>query len=328
MYLTNKNNSGSVTISFIMVLCLVSLFGALLSRVISTEVGTVVNFSEGISAQYVAEAGLRRGLVVLIGNGNPHGLSEDILIEGNSVKYSIAVSTEGNNTRIRSTGISGNARRTISAEISKAGRFALPDYAVVSTGALEILGDIMVRGPIIAGGPTEIHGAAMPLLETQEKIRCVLPNLSMPPAYRVISAANNNGTIALDGQTIVFAEPQIVLDGATSHLKGPGVLWVRGDVIVRGATVDEGAVIISEGNIRIESRSRLVGALIAAPKGSIDVTGDGIYISGSIWAKDHIDLVGSGSLISSEPDALKAAMDRLGLSNAMRQPYVIHSWGI
>jgi hypothetical protein len=95
-----------------------------------------------------------------------------------------------------------------------------------------------------------------------------------------------------------------------------------------GATVDQGAIIISEGNIRIESRSRLVGSLVAATKGTIDVDGDGIYVTGALWAKEHIDIRGNGSLLSSDSMAVKAAMDRLGISDDMRQPFVIHSWGI
>ena len=315
-------------ISVLVVLCLLALMGALLAHIGTTEIGTVANFYEGISAQYIAEAGLRRGLVVFIGNGDPNGISEVIPIQGQLANYAINVSLTGSRTRIRSIGCVGGARRTASIEVSRASQFPFSDYVIFSAGSLDLAGDVMFQGPLVAGGSVVTSEGTVSFTSPVEKSRVAFPQLLLPVDNQPGNLDQLNQEIFLSGKTIVDNHTVLLLEGSSTHIKGPGILWARGDVIIRGATIDEGAIIISEGNIRIEDHSRLVSTFIASPKGWIDVLGDGIYLSGAIWARDHIGINVQDTLFSPDPVAVKSALGRLGVSESMNQPYIIHAWGI
>ena len=85
-----------------------------LARLLQTETASTVNFREGIAAQYIAEAGLRRAIVVLYKNGNPNGLTETVRRDFFAGQYLVATSAEGGLLRVRSVGIVGAARRSAS----------------------------------------------------------------------------------------------------------------------------------------------------------------------------------------------------------------------
>lgn len=85
-----------------------------LARLLQTETASTVNFREGIAAQCIAEAGLRRAIVVLYNNGNPDGLAETVKRDFFAGQYLVATSAEGTLLRVRSVGIVGGARRSAS----------------------------------------------------------------------------------------------------------------------------------------------------------------------------------------------------------------------
>lgn len=92
--------------------------GGMAARLMRIENDAVKNFCDGFAAQGIAEAGVRRALVVLNNNGNPEGLSETLDREGFRGTYRITTSTEGTALRLRSSGTAGTARRSASVLVS------------------------------------------------------------------------------------------------------------------------------------------------------------------------------------------------------------------
>ncbi len=105
---------GSATVAALITLSLLVCLGMTLARLLKTETDATLNFREGIAAQCIAEAGLRRAIVVLYNNGNPHGLAETINRDSFAGRYQVSTSTEGGLLRVRSVGNVGDARRTAS----------------------------------------------------------------------------------------------------------------------------------------------------------------------------------------------------------------------
>ncbi len=112
------NKQGSATIAAMICLTVLICLSAALAHLMRTETDSAINFRDGIAAQCLAEAGLRRAIVVLYNNGNPHGLAETITRSDFTGNYQVATSTEGTELRVRATGKAGGARRTISARVS------------------------------------------------------------------------------------------------------------------------------------------------------------------------------------------------------------------
>lgn len=103
-----------------MVAALISLasvlvLGLTVASLMKTETAATKNFCDGIAAQAVAEAGLRRAIVVLYKNGEPNGLSESLTGDPDWGLYQVSTQAEGTRLRIRSTGRVGEARRICSA---------------------------------------------------------------------------------------------------------------------------------------------------------------------------------------------------------------------
>ena len=109
-----RSRGGSATIATIVALTLLLWLGAMLARLTKTENDMSINFRDGIAAQYVAEAGLRRALVVLYNSNSPGGLTESISRNGLVGNYRIAATPEGTALRVRSSGQVGAAKRSVS----------------------------------------------------------------------------------------------------------------------------------------------------------------------------------------------------------------------
>ena len=78
MLTRNHARRGSAAVVALVSLSLLVCMGTVLARLMKIEADATQNFREGIAAQSIAEAGLRRAIVVLYNNGNPHGLAETI----------------------------------------------------------------------------------------------------------------------------------------------------------------------------------------------------------------------------------------------------------
>ncbi len=114
MLTRNHARRGSAAVVALVSLSLLVCMGTVLARLMKIEADATQNFREGIAAQSIAEAGLRRAIVVLYNNGNPHGLAETIRRQSLVGQYRLSTSDEGGLLRLRSVGNVGGARRTAS----------------------------------------------------------------------------------------------------------------------------------------------------------------------------------------------------------------------
>ena len=112
------SGNGSATVAAIITLAILACLGGTLAPLLRTEMAATQNFLAGNAAQWLAEAGLRRALVVLYKNGNPHGLAEFLNRDSFSGSYRIVTSTEGMDLRVRSNGKAGSAARSVSVLVS------------------------------------------------------------------------------------------------------------------------------------------------------------------------------------------------------------------
>ena len=114
MLTRNHARRGSAAVVALVSLSLLVCMGTVLARLMKIEADATQNFREGIAAQSIAEAGLRRAIVVLYNNGNPDGLAETVRREFFAGQYLVSTSEEGGFLRVRSVGIVGGARRSAS----------------------------------------------------------------------------------------------------------------------------------------------------------------------------------------------------------------------
>ena len=114
MLTRNHARRGSAAVVALVSLSLLVCMGTVLARLMKIEADATQNFREGIAAQSIAEAGLRRAIVVLYNNGNPHGLAETIRRQSLVGQYRLSTSAEAGLLRLRSVGNVGAARRTAS----------------------------------------------------------------------------------------------------------------------------------------------------------------------------------------------------------------------
>lgn len=112
-----RTERGSAAIALLVVLSVLVCLGMALARLLQTETASMINYREGIAAQCIAEAGLRRAIVVLYKNGNPDGLHETVRRDYFAGQYLVTTSMEGDFLRVRSVGIVGAARRSASSLI-------------------------------------------------------------------------------------------------------------------------------------------------------------------------------------------------------------------
>jgi len=113
-FFARSEKKGSAAVAMIVSLSVLLWLGGMLTRLMGTETDTAINFRDGIAAQYMAEAGLRRALVVLYNSGNPSGLTENISRDGLTGSYRITSAAEGASLRVRSVGQVGAAKRSVS----------------------------------------------------------------------------------------------------------------------------------------------------------------------------------------------------------------------
>ena len=114
MLTRNHARRGSAAVVALVSLSLLVCMGTVLARLMKIEADATQNFREGIAAQSIAEAGLRRAIVVLYNNGNPHGLAETIRRQSLVGQYRLSTSAEAGLLRLRSVGSVGAARRNAS----------------------------------------------------------------------------------------------------------------------------------------------------------------------------------------------------------------------
>lgn len=115
-----QENKGSAAIAALLALSVLLCLGGGLAGLMKTEADATKNFCEGIAAQGLAEAGVRRALVVLYNNGNPNGLSETVNRDSFAGSYQIVTFVEGTALRVRSSGKVGSARRSASVLVAVA----------------------------------------------------------------------------------------------------------------------------------------------------------------------------------------------------------------
>ena len=109
-----RKDGGSAAVAALVSLSLLLCLGGALARLMKTENDSTINFRDGIAAQCIAEAGLRRAIVVLYNSGNPNGLAETVNRDHYAGGYQIATSMEKGSLRVRSSGKVGSAKRSAS----------------------------------------------------------------------------------------------------------------------------------------------------------------------------------------------------------------------
>ncbi len=115
-----QENKGSAAIAALVSLSILLCLGGGLASLMKTETEATKNFCEGIAAQGLAEAGVRRALVVLYNSGTPNGLTETVKRDSFAGSYQIVTNVEGSALRVRSSGKVGSARRSASVLVSVA----------------------------------------------------------------------------------------------------------------------------------------------------------------------------------------------------------------
>ena len=105
---------GAVVVAILAAISLLLWAGAMLARLMQNEILATISYRDGIAAQYLAEAGVRRALVVLYKGGNPAGLAENVHRHRLTGQYRITAASENGNLRIRSVGQAGAAKRSLS----------------------------------------------------------------------------------------------------------------------------------------------------------------------------------------------------------------------
>ena len=107
---------GSAAVAAVISLTILLCVGGMVARLMKTEIDSTINFRDGIAAQYLAEAGLRRALVVLYKSGDlgSAGLTENLVRDSFSGNYSVVTTTNGSDLRVNAVGTVGNAKRTAS----------------------------------------------------------------------------------------------------------------------------------------------------------------------------------------------------------------------
>ena len=117
----NQAVKGSAAIAALICLTVLFCLGGGVARLMTTETATAINFHQGIAAQCIAEAGLRRAIVVLYKGGridDVERLAETITRGEFCGDYLISVKTlKAGEYWLKSVGKVGGARRAASVQI-------------------------------------------------------------------------------------------------------------------------------------------------------------------------------------------------------------------
>jgi len=289
---------GSATVASTVVLALLVVLGSSFIVFMTRETEMSTGFRDGISAQYLAEAGLKRALVVVYKNGNPEGLSEAITGMDPTGSYRLYMTSIGDNRVLRSVATVGKARRAVTATITvlpggpvfgnvlfAGGSVDLENSGVISgdVRANEFIGlsgsDIQVKGRILTAREFLLSSGAIAEKQINGAVKqglILVPALSLPDLFHASNApvgvssllssrdgfVSDNTRLDLKGKTLT-ADGNLSIMGTSIEITGPGVLYIRqGALRVEGARIQGDVVIVADRGIEIMSGVRMDKVLL------------------------------------------------------------------
>ncbi|EAX47866.1 hypothetical protein TcarDRAFT_1555 [Thermosinus carboxydivorans Nor1] len=319
-----KGQKGSAAILAIVVMLILAVLGAAYVGLGMTETSTAANFRDGIAAQYLAEAGVKRALIELYNNSawdpGAGGLTEK---QGNgSFTVIVRPGETSSQKKVVSTGQVNRARRQVVLDVnlpSNSGNGSVYDYSVFAGSNMVVHNKARVIGAIHSNngmelkngsyisGKVEVHGAFTDhgaTLGTPPAITNA-PEIPFPafnaadykqgaqvlPWGRTLSAGNYRGKYYYMGS-------QLTIDSGWGSIQGDATIFATGDIDIKNGTViggDSSAfLIIALGNIDVNNGSILKNVVLISAGGNINLHSD-VELTGSAIAKEEIIVHGGGS---------------------------------
>ena len=269
------SQKGSVFLTTMICVFLMSLTGGYLYKVSSEGSHFMNRLQKSTQAQILAEAGLARALSTLRNNwatySNASNFPSTSLGEGS---YDASVTTIGGRYLVSSIGTVQSAQRTVSAEVIPPSVSAL-DYVfaggsisahVIDPGTGQATGSI--TGDIYAGGALTLDGpAGGNLLEITGDIFGA-STVSTAGTVSVSGTSNSDWTTVVNFPTVDFSYYQAIAT-ANGHYYNSDQTFASGTLPANPA----GGVIFVDGNITIRGTQDVTAAIIAT--GSITVSKSG-----------------------------------------------------
>ena len=271
--LDNRHGMASVAAIFVMFILLV--IGSGFACLALTDSMMTRNYRDGVMAQYLAEAGVKRAIGELrkSSSGEWTGESRNFANGNYEVK---PVESQGFKRIITSTGTVNKSTRTVVVTADSESPY---EYVAYSGGNMNLAGltiegniggnnDITVSGGSITGcidavgdiytvdidAPRKKTGAALKELPVfTSAIRSKYRN-----AGKIANVLEDNSQgytfwkdfTSLDSE-VYYVENNNPLLLMVENIRGPGTIYCTGDILLAGAAVSNNAIIISEKNITV-----------------------------------------------------------------------------
>lgn len=300
------SNIGSASILVILVMVLLLCMGRAILPVLRSEKEISREFRNGVTAQYLAEAGAQRAIYELNKNilwaGIPYSgeeLNNDICVG----RYSVEVISAGSPSDIvwvRSIGTAYNAERIVSFAYVWPPESNAYEYTLFSGDNLTIVDSNSIQG-ITVGSCKQTRVAGNIIAALSNLIDITIPVLNCGgyqiSPYRLPTSAEINKGVGLSGLVYYYESSQEVPFEIEKYktLAGNGVIYCKNSIIVdEGVKLSGHVSLISERSIIIGRGSVLTKALLIARQ-NIDikenVSFSGIAVAGGLMS------IGSGTVI-------------------------------
>jgi predicted acyltransferase (DUF342 family) len=308
-----KIRRGNILITFI----LISFLGVVafsLFFVMSGRLKSVTGQSQYVQALYLAEAGVDKAVWYLLTSPSEGGRGSSWRTGGETEQFG-----EGQYTMIVENHISGDVLITASGEVEGVVRSIqvmltaseLPvafDYALFNNGTLDVSGSVSITGDIYADGdatinnPAEVSGEVFVPEENTvsgDGEYSVGDPPEDPPEMPLLDTAYYDGQISLAGlepsgdlaledytlgeDEIIYVNGNVIIRGA---LTGSGKIVATGDITFEGTTTDPDIEYISGDNLFVTGNSNVGESLIYSTN-DMEITGNP-RIEGTIMAESII----------------------------------------
>ncbi len=335
------NQRGAASLVAILVMLLLLVIGSGFALLSLTDIEMASNYRDGVMAQYLAEAGVKRamGEIRKSATGEWAGESRAYSIGSYKVKpqYEVKpVENQGINRIITSTGTVNNSTRTVVTAVTSESPYQYVAYAGgnMNLAGLTIGGnigsnkDITVLGGTITGsieavGDIYIYNINAPAKNAEAAFK-KLPSFTAADRQKYRSVGilanvfedNSRGYTfwedftSLDSE-VYYVETKYPLLLASENIRGPGIIYCTGDILLAGATVSNNAIVISEKNI-IVTAGRIDKVLFVAGN-DVDVTL--AEYCGSVIAGGNVSIVSA-----------RNGTDKLDMTETLKNPLLPSAW--
>ncbi|MBP2635083.1 MAG: hypothetical protein H6Q72_990 [Firmicutes bacterium] len=269
------NRQGAASIAAIFVMLILMVIGSGFVFLSLTDIAMTNNYRDGVMAQYLAEAGVKRAIGELRKStlGEWSGEIKDFAAGTYEVK---PVENQGVDRIITSTGTVHKATRMVVVTATTESPY---EYVAYSGGNMNLSGltiegnigsnkDIAVSGGTITGSIDATGSIYTTGIDAPRKNAGALPMKLPSFTSTTRSKYKNAGKIAtilednsqgysfwkdftgLDSE-VYYVETKYPLLLMFENFRGPGTIYCTNDVILAGARVSNNAIIISEKNITV-----------------------------------------------------------------------------